>query len=197
MRPPCTRAASLSMPPPDFRLPRSRHTPEGARLRHTPGSTCPHGCRACVPRLRHHALITPCRPLGRYAAAVERAGPSRRLEDDAVAMGEMVVPACPAGGLLLWDFRTLHRGMPNDTRRGITHAPRNKCRTLLVARCPLSAPPALVLRSAARCACGAVDRLGARPPRCDAGEPHQRARRAACRGGGARRSACIDREAAG
>lgn len=61
---------------------------------------------------------------------MERAGPSRRLEDDAVAMGEMVVPACPAGGLLLWDFRTLHRGMPNDTRRGITHAPRNKCRTL-------------------------------------------------------------------
>ena len=47
-----------------------------------------------------------------------------------MAMGEMVVPACPAGGLLLWDFRTLHRGMPNDTRRGITHAPRNKCRTL-------------------------------------------------------------------
>ena len=120
MRPPCTRAASLSMPPPYFRLLRSRHTPEGARseahAREYMSTRLP-----CVRALG--CAITPWRPLGRYAAAVARAGPSRRLEDDAVAMGEMVVPACPAGGLLLWDFRTLHRGMPNDTRRGVTHAP--------------------------------------------------------------------------
>lgn len=132
-----------------------------------------------------------------------RAGPSLKLEDDAVAMEEMVVPACPAGGLLLWDFRTLHRGMPNDTLRGIMHihdvymTPRNESRTLLAARSPLSAPPALVLRSAARCACGAVDRLSARSPRRGAGEPYCRARRAASRRGRTQRSARIDRAAAG
>ena len=58
-----------------------------------------------------------------YFAAVERAG-SGRLEDDAVAMGEMEVPGCPAGGIILFDFRLLHRGMPNDTgrERALAHA---------------------------------------------------------------------------
>ena len=37
--------------------------------------------------------------------------------DDVAAMSEMVVPRCAAGGLILWDFRLLHRGMPNTTGR--------------------------------------------------------------------------------
>jgi hypothetical protein len=124
-----------------------------------------------VPSLRHHALTPTWYPLGRYAAAVARAGPSRRLEDDAVAMGEMVVPACPAGGLLLWDFRTLHRGMPNDTRRGAMHAPhdpRNKSRTLLVALCPLPhSQPCPPLSAAARPVAHAVLSTGLARDRLD------------------------------
>lgn len=49
-----------------------------------------------------------------YYDALERSG---RLEDDELAMSQMVSPACPAGGLLLFDFRLLHRGMPNDASR--------------------------------------------------------------------------------
>lgn len=57
----------------------------------------------------------------RYHAAIERSG---SLEGDARAMGEMEVPACPAGGLLLFDFRLLHRGMPNTSgrERALAHA---------------------------------------------------------------------------
>ena len=49
-----------------------------------------------------------------YNGAIERSG---SLEDDALAMAQMEVPACPAGGLLLFDFRVLHRGMPNSSGR--------------------------------------------------------------------------------
>ena len=56
----------------------------------------------------------------RYNAAIERSG---KLEDDAAAMAEMEVPACPAGGIILFDFRVLHRGMPNSGgERAIAHA---------------------------------------------------------------------------
>ena len=56
-----------------------------------------------------------------YHAAVTRSG---SLDEDRPAMAEMVVPACPAGGLVLVDFRLLHRGMPNDTGRdrALAHA---------------------------------------------------------------------------
>ena len=39
-------------------------------------------------------------------------------------MAEMAVPACPAGGLLIFDFRLQHRGMPNTSgrERAIAHA---------------------------------------------------------------------------
>ena len=58
--------------------------------------------------------------LERYAAAIERSG---RLEDDQTLMAEMVTPECPAGGILLFDFRVLHRGMPNTSgERPIAHA---------------------------------------------------------------------------
>ena len=58
-----------------------------------------------------------------YRAAVERS-PSGALEDDALAMAQMEVPGCPAGGLYLFDFRILHRGMPNAAgrERAIAHA---------------------------------------------------------------------------
>ena len=32
-------------------------------------------------------------------------------------MALMEAPACPAGGLLVFDFRVLHRGLPNDASR--------------------------------------------------------------------------------
>jgi len=56
-----------------------------------------------------------------YYAALERSG---SLEADERAMSEMAVPACPAGGLLLFDSRLLHRGMPNEggCDRAIAHA---------------------------------------------------------------------------
>ena len=56
-----------------------------------------------------------------YFAAIRRSG---SLEDDAIAMAEMEVPACPAGGMLIFDFRLLHRGMPNSTprERPLAHA---------------------------------------------------------------------------
>ena len=46
------------------------------------------------------------------------------LERDERAMAEMAVPACPAGGLLIFDFRLQHRGMPNTSgrERAIAHA---------------------------------------------------------------------------
>ena len=197
------RALQASPMPPSLGSPDCTH-PKAHTLRYTPESTHPeeaHARRHPRPAVARACLVCALTriALRRYAAAVARAGPSLKLDDDAVAMGEMVVPACPAGGLLLWDFRTLHRGMPNDTLRGMIyiHDPRDESRTLLAARGSLSAPPALALRSAARRACGAVDRLGARPPRRGAGEPHCRARRAASRRGGTRRSARRDRAAAG
>merc|ERR1712023_585556 len=49
-----------------------------------------------------------------YHAAIGRSG---SLEEDEIAMSQMVVPACPAGGILMWDFRLLHRGQPNPTGR--------------------------------------------------------------------------------
>ena len=56
-----------------------------------------------------------------YRAAIARSG---SLEEDEIAMGEMEAPACPKGSLLIFDFRLLHRGMPNDTGRdrAIAHA---------------------------------------------------------------------------
>lgn len=56
-----------------------------------------------------------------YHGAIARSG---RLEDDELAMGQMEVPGCPAGGLYLFDFRVLHRGMPNaqGRERAVAHA---------------------------------------------------------------------------
>jgi ectoine hydroxylase-related dioxygenase (phytanoyl-CoA dioxygenase family) len=44
------------------------------------------------------------------AAAVARSG---RVADDAEAMACMEAPACPAGGIIIFDYRTLHRGLAN------------------------------------------------------------------------------------
>lgn len=59
-----------------------------------------------------------------YEAARLDACRSYLLERDAAAMAEMAVPACPAGGLILFDFRLQHRGMPNDStrERALAHA---------------------------------------------------------------------------
>ena len=48
--------------------------------------------------------------LPRYRAAIERSG---SIEDDEEAMAAMEAPACRAGGLMLFDYRTMHRGLPN------------------------------------------------------------------------------------
>ena len=56
-----------------------------------------------------------------YQAAIERSG---TLEADEAVMAEMEVPGCQAGGIILFDFRLLHRGQPNDTNdeRTLVHA---------------------------------------------------------------------------
>ena len=56
-----------------------------------------------------------------YQAAVARAG---SLEADPIAMSEMESPACPSGGIIQFDFRVLHRGLPNqsEAERPIAHA---------------------------------------------------------------------------
>jgi uncharacterized protein YfcZ (UPF0381/DUF406 family) len=41
---------------------------------------------------------------------------SRELTEDAAEMAEMVAPGCAAGGLLCFDYRVLHRGLPNVSR---------------------------------------------------------------------------------
>ena len=142
--------------------------------------------RACLV-----CAVTPV-ALRRYAAAVARAGPSLRLEDDAVAMREMVVPACPAGGLLLWDFRTLHRGMPNDTLRGIMHIhdPRNESRTLLTAsRAAARSQPRPPSSSAARPIAHAVLSTGLARDRLDVAQASLTAELAALPAEGAARDA--------
>ena len=58
---------------------------------------------------------------GQFRAAVERSarsadGTQGHLEDDAQARAEMEAPACPAGGMIIFDFRILHRGLPNAGR---------------------------------------------------------------------------------
>lgn len=57
----------------------------------------------------------------RWHAALGR---SASLEDDATAMAEMEAPGCPAGGAIVFDFRLLHRGMPNTggRERAMAHA---------------------------------------------------------------------------
>jgi ectoine hydroxylase-related dioxygenase (phytanoyl-CoA dioxygenase family) len=58
--------------------------------------------------------------VARFSEALARSG---TLADDAAAMREMEVPACKAGGVILFDFRVLHRGMPNAVgNRAIAHA---------------------------------------------------------------------------
>lgn len=57
-----------------------------------------------------------------FRAAVERAatrsdGSPGFLEDDEEVMAQMVMPGCPAGGIVLFDQRLLHRGLPNQTGR--------------------------------------------------------------------------------
>ena len=47
----------------------------------------------------------------RYRKVVSRSG---HVEDDAVAMREMEAPACPAGSMLIFDYRVLHRGLANE-----------------------------------------------------------------------------------
>ena len=46
-------------------------------------------------------------------AAMSEAGV---MELDPATMAKMVSPACPAGGLLCFDYRTVHRGRANDGR---------------------------------------------------------------------------------
>ncbi|KAL1526983.1 hypothetical protein AB1Y20_015672 [Prymnesium parvum] len=46
--------------------------------------------------------------LPRYEEAIERSG---ALENDELALSEMEAPACPAGGLIVYDYRTFHRGL--------------------------------------------------------------------------------------
>lgn len=66
------------------------------------------------PRSHHRSGVD------RFNAAIKRSG---ALEADALAMSEMAVPACKAGGVILFDFRLLHRGMPNTGgERAIAHA---------------------------------------------------------------------------
>lgn len=65
-----------------------------------------------------------------YYDALERSG---RLEEDALAMSQMEAPAVPAGGLLLFDFRILHRGLPNDASR-----PREEQRERILAHAVVS-----------------------------------------------------------
>jgi len=48
---------------------------------------------------------------------------SSHLEDDELVMAAMEAPACPAGGLYIFDYRTLHRGLPNAGReRAVAYA---------------------------------------------------------------------------
>ena len=42
---------------------------------------------------------------------------SGRLEDDVVAMAQMEAPACKAGGIIIFDYRCLHRGLANMQER--------------------------------------------------------------------------------
>ena len=44
------------------------------------------------------------------AAATER---SRRIEHDEAMLAAMEAPACPAGGIIIFDYRCLHRGLAN------------------------------------------------------------------------------------
>lgn len=80
----------------------------------------------------------------RYREAVTRSG---HLEDDERAMGQMVSPACSAGGILLFDARTLHRGLPNagPSERPVAYA---LCATGL-AWDGANFPPNSLLRTAA------------------------------------------------
>jgi hypothetical protein len=54
-----------------------------------------------------------------YLDAIHR---STHLEADEQAMGEMIAPACPAGGVLIFDYRLMHRGQPNRSSRERTLA---------------------------------------------------------------------------
>ena len=47
-------------------------------------------------------------------AAIQRSG---RVVDDELAMNAMEAPGCPAGGIIIFDYRTLHRGLPNSGAR--------------------------------------------------------------------------------
>ena len=39
------------------------------------------------------------------------------MVDDELAMNAMEAPGCPAGGIIIFDYRTLHRGLPNSGAR--------------------------------------------------------------------------------
>ena len=56
-----------------------------------------------------------------YYDAIDRSG---SLADDPIVSAQLVSPAIPKGGLLLWDFRCMHRGLPNAQRRDrpVAHA---------------------------------------------------------------------------
>ena len=49
----------------------------------------------------------------RFRQALRRSG---SIEDDMEAMAEMRAPACPAGGIVLFDYRLFHRGLANAAR---------------------------------------------------------------------------------
>ena len=48
------------------------------------------------------------------ADAAERSG---AVESDEAAMAAMEAPACPAGGMIIFDYRCLHRGLANELSR--------------------------------------------------------------------------------
>lgn len=51
-------------------------------------------------------------------------GVSGLLESDHEAMGSMLAPACPAGSIIIFDYRIIHRGLPNTDHatRPVGHA---------------------------------------------------------------------------
>ena len=57
----------------------------------------------------------------RYPEVISR---SQKVAQDEQAMSEMVAPACPAGGIILFDYRIIHRGLPNagPTARPLAYA---------------------------------------------------------------------------
>lgn len=67
----------------------------------------------CRVRTHRRATGVRSRRYERYERAVRRSG---HIEDDEDAMAAMVAPAMKAGSLLIFDYRLIHRGLPNLSR---------------------------------------------------------------------------------